>query len=92
MLQTALSLLKQGIVSVLNPTQCQAENECAVTTLAHATEEPRAHSVPNRAVSAAGRRRVRHACHLRTVEPRSGGVCFWAPPMEEPGDSPLRAA
>lgn len=54
MLQTALSLLKQGIVSVLNPTQCQAENECALTTLAHATEEPRAHSVPNCAVSTPG--------------------------------------
>lgn len=49
MLQAALSLLKQDIVSVLNPTQYQAENECALTTLAHATEEPRAHSVPNHA-------------------------------------------
>lgn len=92
MLQAALSLLKQDIVSVLNPTQCHAENECALTTLAHATEEPRTHSVPNHAASTAGLRRVRYACHLRTAEPCSGGVCFWVPPMEEPGDSPLRAA
>lgn len=40
MLQAALSLLKQDIVSVLNPTQRQAENECALITLAHATEDP----------------------------------------------------
>ena len=40
MLQTTLSLLKQGIVSVLESRPVSAENQCALIALAHATEEP----------------------------------------------------